>query len=61
LKELIIIYSKEADKFLSKNKTSIKKEYVGELIVKSIKLIFSNKLVNIDLKALKGDFENSPC
>jgi len=58
LKEIIIIYSKESDKFLDKNQGIVNKKIINELLIKSLKKIFKDEIINIDLKALKGEYEN---
>ncbi|HOV13985.1 MAG TPA: cytotoxic translational repressor of toxin-antitoxin stability system [Spirochaetota bacterium] len=58
MKEIIIIYSKESDKFLDKNQGIVNKKIINELLIKSLKKIFKDEIINIDLKALKGEYEN---
>lgn len=58
MKEILIAYSKESDKFLLKNQNIINKQEINELIIKSLKYILKNEITNIDLKAMKGNLEN---
>ncbi len=52
-----IHYLKKADKFFSKNSTTLSKEKSNELIIKSIKKIVFNEDINVDVKQLKGEFK----
>jgi len=51
---LKISYSKEADKFLKKNKDKLKEAETDELIIEAIRKLFIIEETNIDLKKLKG-------
>jgi mRNA-degrading endonuclease RelE of RelBE toxin-antitoxin system len=51
---LKISYSKEADKFLKKNKDKLKEAETDELIIEAIRKLFKIEETNIDLKKLKG-------
>lgn len=51
---LKISYSKEADKFLKKNKDTLKEAETDELIIEAIRKLFKIEETNIDLKKLKG-------
>ncbi|MBU2445983.1 MAG: hypothetical protein KJ666_10515 [Bacteroidetes bacterium] len=52
-----IIYSKGADKFISKNAHLISVEKVDKLIVEAIKNITKEIKTNIDLKYLTGKYD----
>jgi len=55
---LEIIYLKKTDKFFSKNSNTLTKEKSNKLIIKAVKKITLNEDINIDLKQLKGNFQN---
>lgn len=54
---LKILYSKQAKKFLDKNKAVISEEKVESLALKAVRKIVKSEDINIDLKALKGDWK----
>lgn len=57
-KNLKITYLKKAAKFLGKNSHILTESDVDELIIKSVKKKFYFMDINIDLKELKGSFQN---
>ena len=56
---LKISYSKDADKFLSKNQNKIKEEKVDKLIISAVKKILKIEESNVDLKKLKSKQKGS--
>ena len=54
-----ISYSKEADKFLKKNKGNISEDEVDALITLAVKKILRIEDSSIDLKKLKGKYRGS--
>ena len=54
-----ISYSKEADKFLKRNRDSITEDEVDALVILAAKKIFRTEDSSIDLKKLKGKYRGS--
>ena len=54
-----ISYSKEADKFLKKNKGNISEDEVDALVILAVKKILKIEDSSIDLKKLKGKYRGS--
>ena len=52
-------YSKEADKFLKKNKGNISEDEVDALVILAVKKILRIDDSSIDLKKLKGKYRGS--
>lgn len=50
-------YSKAASKFLDKNPTVIAEDEVVNLLIQAVKVIFKKEMINLDLKALKGNLK----
>ncbi len=55
---LEVQYLKKSDKFFSKNSHILSKEKTKNLVIKSVKKILFGEDINIDVKRLKGNFEN---
>jgi len=53
-----ISYSKQAYKFLSKNKSLLSEDQCDELLIKALKLLLKNEPSNIDIKRMKGTYIN---
>jgi len=53
-----IQYLKKADKFFTKNSTTLTKQKSNQLIIKAIQKIVLKKDINIDVKQLKGNLQN---
>jgi mRNA-degrading endonuclease RelE of RelBE toxin-antitoxin system len=51
-KKVKILYLKKADKFLAKNPHVLSKDEIDTMILKSLKKIYKNENINIDLKKL---------
>lgn len=54
---LKILYSKQAKKFLDKNPSIINEAKIEDLALKAVKKIIKSEDVNIDIKALKGQWK----
>lgn len=52
-------YSKEADKFIKKNKGNISEDEVDALVILAVKKILKIEDSSIDLKKLKGKYRGS--
>lgn len=57
--KITISYSKEADKFLKKNKGNISEDEVDALVIQAAKKILRIEDSSIDLKKLKGKYRGS--
>jgi mRNA interferase RelE/StbE len=53
---LEIVYSKNADRFLSENANRITESEVDDLIVRAVKKILKIEEAAIDIKALRGEY-----
>ncbi len=53
-----ILYSKESEKFLSKNSSVITEEQVDDLLKMAARFLLYRENINIDLKKLKGSEQN---
>lgn len=53
-----ISYPKKAQKFFSKNSHILSEEKSDELLLKSVKKLFFNEDVNVDVKKLKGELKH---
>ncbi len=53
---LEIVYSKNADRFLSENANRITESEVDDLIVRAVKKILKIEEAAMDIKALKGEY-----
>ncbi|MFZ1320576.1 MAG: hypothetical protein WAT71_03390 [Ignavibacteria bacterium] len=53
-----IIYSKESEKFLSKNSNIITEDKVDKLLKSAARHIMFKENINIDLKKMKGSDQN---
>jgi mRNA-degrading endonuclease RelE of RelBE toxin-antitoxin system len=56
---LKISYSKEADKFLKRNRDNISEDDVDSLIIMAIRKILKIEELPVDLKKLKGKYRGS--
>jgi mRNA-degrading endonuclease RelE of RelBE toxin-antitoxin system len=52
MKKVKILYLKKADKFLSKNSHILSQDEIDTMVFKSLKKIYKNENINIDLKKL---------
>jgi len=55
--KLIVNYSKQASKFLTRNPQVISKDNVLNFLKKAVKVIILKQEINLDLKALKGEYK----
>ena len=56
---LIILYAKEADKFLRKNSTTIAESEIETLVAAAVRKILKKDASSIDLKKMKGKYRGS--
>ena len=54
-----ILYSKEADKFLKRNRDNITEDEVDSLIIIATKKILKIEEIPVDIKKLKGKYRGS--
>jgi mRNA-degrading endonuclease RelE of RelBE toxin-antitoxin system len=54
---IVVNFSKQADKFLKKNPNSLTRKKTLELVSISIRILILHEDLNLDLKALKGEYK----